>query len=165
MASIRVTALTLLLSASVGVLLTAASILILLALVKALFGGTLASHTGHELLDDVGDLVHVSGVDRALAIFLEMTLKVLLVLVVLLYKIAVLFVFVVVHVEKFVVNHEVLVVLGCLGLVRGLVANKGVWFCLENVAGLNFTKLFEDVSEVLFGLVTETFNIEVASLV
>ena len=74
-----------------------------------------------------------------------------------------------VHVEWFVVNHKVLVVLGCLGLIRGLVANEGVWplavFCLENAAGLNFTKLFEDVSEVLFGLVAEAVNIEVASVV
>ena len=70
-----------------------------------------------------------------------------------------------VHVEWFVVNHKVLVVLGCLGLIRGLVANEGVWFCLENTAGFNFTKLFEDVSEVLFGLVAEAVNIEVASVV
>ena len=171
LASIGVAALTLLLSVSVVVLLTTASAVVLLALVIALVGGTLASHTahtGHELLDDVGDLVHVSGVDRALAIFLEMTLEVLLVLVVLVFKVAVLFDLVVVHVELFVVNHEVLLVLGCLGLVRGLVANEGVWalavFCLENAAGLNLTKLTEDVSEVLFGLVAEAFNIEVASL-
>ena len=169
LASIGVAALTLLLTISGVVLVTATSAVVLLALVKAaLVGGTLASHTGHELLDDVGDLVHVSGVDRALAIFLEMTLEVLLVLVVLVFKVAVLFDLVVVNVELFVVNHEVLLVLGCLGLVRGLVANECVWalvvFCLENAAGLNFTKLTEDVSEVLFGLVDETFNIEVASL-
>jgi len=169
LASIGIAALTLLLTISGVVLVTATSAVVLLALVKAaLVGGTLASHTGHELLDDVGDLVHVSGVDRALAIFLEMTLEVLLVLVVLVFKVTVLFDLVVVDVELFVVNHEVLLVLGCLGLVRGLVANEGVWalvvFCLENAAGLNFTKLTEDVSEVLFGLVAETFNIEVASL-
>ena len=70
-----------------------------------------------------------------------------------------------VHVEKFIVNHEVLVVLGCLGLVGGLVANEGVWFCLENTAGFNFTKLTEDVSEILLRLVAEAVNIEVASLV
>lgn len=167
LALIGVAALTLLTISGV-VLVTAASTVVLLALVKALVGCTLASHTGHELLDDVGDLVHVSGVDRALAIFLEMTLEVLLVFVVLGFKLTVLFYLVVVHVELFVVNHEVLLVLGCLGLVRGLVANEGVWalvvFCLENAAGLNFTKLTEDVSEVLFGLVAETFNIEVASL-
>ena len=64
-ASIRVTALTLLFSVPAVVLLTAASTVVLVALVKALVGRTLASHTGHELLDDVGDLVHVSGVDRA----------------------------------------------------------------------------------------------------
>ena len=168
LASIGVAALTLLLTISGVVLVTAASTVVLLALVKALVGCTLASHTGHELLNDVGDLVHVFGVDRALAIFLEMTLEVLLVFVVLGFKLTVLFYLVVVHVELFVVNHEVLLVLGCLGLVRGLVANEGVWalvvFCLENAAGLNFTKLTEDVSEVLFGLVAETFNIEVASL-
>lgn len=169
LASIGVAALTLLLTISGVVLVTATSAVVLLALVKAaLVGGTLASHTGHELLDDVGDLVHVSGVDRALAIFLEMTLEVLLVLVILVFKVAVLFDLVVVHVELFVVNHEVLLVLGGLGLVRGLVANKGVWalavFCLENAAGLNFTKLTENVPEVLFGFVAEAFNIEVASL-
>lgn len=168
LASIGVAALTLLTISGV-VLVTATSAVVLLALVKAaLVGGTLASHTGHELLDDVGDLVHVSGVDSALAIFLEMTLEVLLVLVVLVFKVTVLFDLVVVHVELFVVNHEVLLVLGCLGLVRGLVANEGVWalvvFCLENAAGLNFTIMTEDVFEVLFGLVAETFNIEVASL-
>ena len=101
-------------------------------------GRTLVSHTGHELLDDVGDLVHVSGVDRALAIFLEMTLEILLVLVVRVFKVTVLFDLVVVHVELFAVNHEVLLVLGFLGLVGGLVANEGVWalvfFCLENAA-------------------------------
>ena len=148
LALIGVAALTLLLTISGVVLVTATSAVVLLALVKAaLVGGTLASHTGHELLDDVGDLVHVSGVDSALAIFLEMALEVLLVLVVLVFKIAVLF-------NLVVVNHKVLLVLGCLGLVRGLVANEGVWalvvFCLENAAGLNFTKLTEDVSEVLF---------------
>jgi hypothetical protein len=168
MASIGVAALTLLLTISGVVLVTAASAVVLLALVKTWVGGTLASHTGHKLLDDVGDLVHVSGVDRALAIFLEMTLEVLLVLVVLVFKVTVLFDLVVVHVELFVVNHEVLVVLGCLGLVRGLVANESVWalvvFCLENAAGLNVTKLNEDVPEVLLGLAVETFNIEVASL-
>ena len=167
--STGVAALTLLLLTISGVVLvTAASAVVLLARVKVLVGSTLASHAGHELLDDAGDLVHVVGVDRALAVFLEMTLEVLLVLVVLVFKVTVLFDLVVVHVELFVVNHEVLLVLGCLGLVRGLVANEGVWalvvFCLENAAGLNFTKLTEDVSEVLFGLVAETFNIEVASL-
>jgi len=61
-------------------------------------------------------------------------------------------------------------VLSILGLVGGLVANKGVGrrlavFCLENAAGLNCTKYTEDVSEVLFiSLVAETFNIELASL-
>ncbi len=168
LASIGIAALTLLLTISGVVLVTATSAVVLLALVKAaLVGGTLASHTGHELLDDVGDLVHVSGVDRALAIFLEMTLEVLLVLVVLVFKVTVLFDLVVVHVELFVVNHEVLLVLSCLGLVRGLVANEGVWalavFCLENAAGLNFTVVTEDAFEVLFGLVGKTFNIKVAS--
>ncbi len=119
--------------------------LVLVALVRALVGGTLASHTGHDLLYDVGDLF-----------------------IVFVFRVGVLFDLVVVHVECFVVNLKVLVVLGCLGLVRGLVANEGVWalavFCLENAAGLNFAKLTEDVSEVLFGLVAETFNIEVASL-
>jgi hypothetical protein len=71
MASIGVAALTLLLTISGVVLVTATSAVVLLALVKAaLVGGTLASHTGHELLDDVGDLVHVSGVDIGWAIFL-----------------------------------------------------------------------------------------------
>lgn len=75
-AFIGIAALTLLLTISGVVLVTATSAVVLLALVKAaLVGGTLASHTGHELLDDVSDLVHVSGVDRALAIFLEMTLE------------------------------------------------------------------------------------------
>ena len=171
LAYIGVAALTLLLTIS-GVVLVTASALVLVALVKALVGatwGTLGSHTVHELLDDVGDLVHVAGVDSALATFLEMTLEVLLVLVVLVFKIAVLFDLVVVHEELFVVNHEVLLIFGCLGLVRGLVANEGVWalvvFCLENATGFNFTKLTEDVSEDFFGrLVVETFNIEVASL-
>ena len=91
-------------------------------------------------------------------------MEVLLVLFLLFFKVAVLFDFVVVHVEFFVVNNKVLVVLGCLGLVRGLVANEGVWALsvLENAAGFNFTKLFEDVSEVLFGLVLKAVNIEVA---
>ena len=91
LASIRLAALTLLLSVPVVVLLTAASTVILLALVMALVGGTLASHTSHELLEDVGDLVHVSGVDRAFAIFVEITLEVLLVLNVLVFKVALLF--------------------------------------------------------------------------
>ncbi len=143
--------LTLLLTVSVVVLGTAASVVVLLALVVVLVRGTLSSHTGHELLDDVGDLVHVSGVDRAaVAIFLEVTLEVLLVLVVLVFEVAVLFDLVVVHVELFVVDHEVLMVLSCLGLVRGLVANESVWtlavFCLKNTTGLNITKYTKDTS-------------------
>jgi len=118
----------LLLTISGVVLVTAAPVVVCLPLAKALVGawGALVSHTGHKLLDDIGDLVHVSGVDCALATFLEMTLEVLLVLVVLVFKVAVLFDLVVVYVYLFVVNHEVLLVLGCLGLVGGLVANKGV---------------------------------------
>ena len=47
--------------------------MVLLALISALVGGMLASHIGHEVLDDVLDFVHVSGVDRALVIFLLLT--------------------------------------------------------------------------------------------
>ena len=64
LASIGVAALTLLTISGV-VLVSATSAVVLLALVKALVGRTLASHPGHELLDDVGDLVCVSGVVRA----------------------------------------------------------------------------------------------------
>ena len=70
MASIGLAALTLLLTISGVDLVTTDSALVLVALVKDLVGRTLASHTGHELLDDVGDLVHVSGVDIGWAIFL-----------------------------------------------------------------------------------------------
>ena len=121
LASIGVAALTLLLTISGVVLVTTDSALVLVALIKALVGRTLASHPGHELLNDVGDLVCVSGV-----------------VLILVFKVAVPFDLVVVHVELFAVNHEVLLVLGCLGLVGGLVANEGVRalvvFCLENAA-------------------------------
>ena len=82
----------------------------MLARVEVLLGTTF-THLGHKLLNDIGDLVHVSGVDSALAIFLEMALEVLLVLVVLVLEFTVLFYFVVVHVEGFVVHHEVLAAL------------------------------------------------------
>ena len=151
---VGIAALTLLLAVPVVVLLVAASSgVVLLALVIALLGGTLVvPHAGHELLDDVGDLVHVSGVDCAVTIFLEMTLEVLLVLVVLVFKVAVLFDLVVVHVEGFVVHHEILLVFSDLGLVGSFEANEGVGALailgFKNAAGLNLTKLTENVSEV-----------------
>jgi len=53
-------------------------------------------------------------------------------------------------------------------LIRSLVANESVWLLIvlgfENAARLNFTELSEDVSEVLLGLVLETFDVEVATL-
>lgn len=94
--------------------------------VVLLLGASLVSHTSHELLDDVGNLVHVSGVDWAMTAFLEVALEVLLVLVVLVLEVAVLLDLVVVDVEKLSVHIEVLVVLGGLGLIGSLVANEGV---------------------------------------
>ena len=97
---VGVAALTLLLTISDLVLVTAALALVCLTLAKALVEawGTLVSHTGHEFFDDSGDLVPVSGVDCDLATFLEITLEVLLVLFLLVIKVARLFGDVVVHV-------------------------------------------------------------------
>ena len=164
--SIGVSALALLLLTISGVALVARRV-VLLARVEVLLGTT-STHLGHELLNDIGDLVHVSGVDSAVAIFLEMALEVLLVFVVLVLEVTVLFDLVVVHVKGFVVHHEILRVLRELSLIRGLVANEGVGalvvLSFKNAARLNFTKLSEHVSEVLLGLVLETFDVEVASL-
>jgi len=165
--SIGVSALALLLLTISGVALVARRV-VLLARVEVLLGTTSTTHLGHELLNDIGDLVHVSGVDSAVAIFLEMALEVLLVLVVLVLEVTVLFDLVVVHVKGFVVHHEILKVLRGLSLIRGLEANEGVGalvvFGFENAARLNVTKLSEHIFEVLLGLVLETFDVEVASL-
>jgi hypothetical protein len=162
-----VSALALLLLTISGVALVARSV-VLIAWVEVLLVTTSTTHLGHELLNDMGDLVHVSGVDSAVAIFLEMALEVLLVFVVLVLEVTVLFDLVVVHVKGFVVHHEILRVLRELSLIRGLVANESVGALVvlgfKNAARLNFTKLSEHVSEVLLGLVLETFDVEVASL-
>lgn len=164
----RVAALALLLLTISGVVL-ARWVVWLAALVVVLLKALISSsHLAHELLDDIGDRVHVSGVESAVAIFLEMALEVLLVLVVLILHVAVLFDLVVVHVEGFVVQRQVLLVFGELSLVRSLVTNKGVWALVvlgfEHAAGLNFAVLSEHVSEVCLGSLIETFHVEVASL-
>jgi hypothetical protein len=61
-----------------------------LLVLVALVGGALASHTGHELLYGVGDLVHVSGVDRVFFTVLGVALDIQLILVFLVLEITVL---------------------------------------------------------------------------
>lgn len=102
-----------------------------------LLRASLTTHTGHQLLDDLSDLVHVSSIDRAsLTSFLKMTLEVLLVFVVFVLEITILLDLVVVNIKGSVVYNEVLGVFGGLGLIRSLVANKGVRtltiLCFEN---------------------------------
>ena len=76
----------------VGVVIALSSVVLLLlwtsveaTLVEvSLLGSSLIIHAGHQLLDDAGDLVHVSSIDWAtLASFLKMALEVLFVFVVL----------------------------------------------------------------------------------
>jgi len=84
------------------------------------------SHTGHQLLDDTGDVVHVSSIYRALTAFLKMTLEVLFVFVVLVLEVTILFDLVVVYIKGFVVYNEVLGVFSGLGLIGSLIANESV---------------------------------------
>ncbi len=75
-----------------SVRLRGASVSVVAALVGVLLlGASLVSHPCHELLDDVGNLVHVSGADWAMTTFLEMTLEVLLFLFFLFFKVTVRF--------------------------------------------------------------------------
>ena len=135
--------------------------------VVLLLGASLVSHTSHELLDDVGNLVHVSGVNWAMTAFLEVALELLLFLVFFVLEVAVQLDLVVVNVKELSVHIEVLVVLGGLGLIRRLVANNCVGalavFFFENAACLDFSELAEHVYEILLGLVLETFDVEVTS--
>ena len=72
------------------VLVTTDSALVFLALVRNLAGRTLASHFGHEFLDDVGDLVCVSGVDRAFFTVHHVALDIQLILFFLVFEISIL---------------------------------------------------------------------------
>jgi hypothetical protein len=114
------------LSLVISELLRGALISVVALVVVLLLGASLVSHASHELLDDVGNLVHVSGVDWAMTAFLEVTLEVLLVLVVLVLEVAVLLDLVVVNIELLIVHIEVLEVLGGLGLIGSLEADEGV---------------------------------------
>lgn len=87
------------LSLVISELLRGALISVVALVVVLLLGASLVSHASHELLDDVGNLVHVSGVDWAMTAFLEVALEVLLVLVVLVLEVAVLLDLVVVNIE------------------------------------------------------------------
>jgi hypothetical protein len=84
------------------------------------------SHTGHQLLDDAGDVVHVSSIDRALTTLLKMALEVLFVFIVLVLEVAILFNLVVVNIKGSVVYDEVLGVFSGLSLIGCLVANESV---------------------------------------
>jgi hypothetical protein len=74
----------------------------------------------------------------------------------------------VVNIKRSATYVEILDVFGGLSLIWSLVANESIGLlsvlCFKNAQGLNLSKLAEHVSEVLLGLVTETFDIKVASL-
>jgi hypothetical protein len=74
----------------------------------------------------------------------------------------------VVDIKRSATYVEILDVFGGLSLIRSLVANESIGlfavFCFKNAQRLNLSKLAEHVSKVLLGLVTETFDIEIASL-
>ncbi len=96
-----------------------------------------------------------------------MTLKVLLVFVIFVPRVALLLDLVVVGVQRFVVQREVRAVLSNLSLVGSLKADESVRtlsiLCFEYSAQFNFTELLEKLSQFFLSFVSEALHVQVAS--